>query len=99
MSLEAGDEQGIVETVLLRTKGSTLFINGDASAGRIAVEVLDAYGHPVPGYAFADYEPISGDDVHRQVRWKGRASLPAVMPVRLRFLFRHARLYSFSVER
>jgi hypothetical protein len=77
--------------------GHRLEINYRTGApGFVRVEVQDAAGTPIPGYALDDCLEIIGDETERKVRWKGGADVGSLagQPVRLRFLMKDADLYS-----
>jgi hypothetical protein len=98
-SLEAGDKEGIVVTSAFQlARKGLLEVNADASKGRLAVEVLDAKGNPLPGYAEADARVIASDGVRHQVGWAANDSLPAGIGCMLRFRFTNAALYSYTIK-
>ena len=97
VSLDAGPEAGVVETVLLTAKGTRLEVNADASKGSLAVEVLTADGKPLPGFSRADCQAVHTDSVRHAIRWQGGARLPADRSVRLRFHLTRVGLYSFRI--
>lgn len=77
--------------------GSKLEINYSTSAaGQMRVEVQDADGRPLPGFALDDCEPIYGDHIARIVKWKSGADVSALAakPVRLRFEMSDADLFA-----
>ena len=50
--------------------GNSLVLNFSSSAaGDVRVEVQDARGHVIPGYALADCHEVWGDDLARTVKW------------------------------
>lgn len=98
VSLDAGNEPGIVETVLVEPAGNRLVINANASKGRLVVEVLDAQGKPLGGYSREDCVELSSDRVRHEVGWKMHSRLPAG-PIRLRFCLQNAQLYSYEIDR
>ncbi len=53
-------------------RNQALTINADASSGSIAVEVLDASGRRVRGFAREDATPITGDSLAHDVAWGGK---------------------------
>ena len=61
------------------------------------IEIQDADGTVLEGYALADCSEIIGDSVNHTVRWisGGGVSELAGKPVRLRFVLKDADLYSF----
>ncbi len=68
--------------------GSKLELNYSTSAaGQIRVELQDADGKPISGFALDDCDPIYGDHLARVVTWRSNADLAAHAgnPVRLRF--------------
>jgi len=97
VSLDAGDEEGVVETVALRLTGNRLIVNADASKGYLTVEVLNQGGRLLPGYASRDCIPLRTDAVRYVVRWKDHDRLKTERPVRLRFRLRNAELYAFKI--
>ena len=82
--------------------GNNLLINFSTSAaGNIRVEIQDAAGKPVSGFALEDCYEIFGDEVERVVKWKNGSYLSklAGMPIRLRFVMKDANLYSIRFSR
>ena len=76
--------------------GRELVVNFSAgAAGGLRVELQDAAGTPLPGFALADAVEQIGDEIERVVTWKGAdVSELAGQPVRLRFAMKDADLYS-----
>ena len=97
VSLDAGAQEGVVETGTFTTSGGRLYANAEAADGGVAVEVTDADGAPIPGYGREDARPIRGDATRQAAVWRERRTIPAGRPVRLRFHLRQARLYSFVI--
>ncbi|MBT3344971.1 MAG: hypothetical protein HN712_11805 [Gemmatimonadetes bacterium] len=99
-ALEA-DEAGQILTKPFDLKGEDVYINADASWGKIYVEIADAEtrkahtGFWVPAEEPA---PFVGDEVRAKVAWKPTHDLVFERPVRLRFYLHQARLYSFWIE-
>ena len=82
--------------------GSKLVLNYSTSAaGSVQVELQDAQGVPLRGFALADCHEIYGDQIERVVAWKGNSDLGklAGTPVRLRFVLKDADLYSIQFHR
>jgi hypothetical protein len=97
VSLHAPYAGGEMITRPLRFEGNGLEINYSTSAaGGIRVEIQDAAGNPVPGFALADCPEIIGDRIARDVRWRSGAGLGplAGKVVRLRFVMKDADLFS-----
>lgn len=100
LSLDADQEGGVVTTHPFRWEGERLFLNGDATRGEIACELLDAAERPLPGYERSACIPLAADAVRWAVAWQGQDRLPAatVGPIRLRLHVRQAHLYSYWME-
>ncbi len=99
VSLHAGGEPGDVTTRPLTVAGGELSLNVQPGpSGRVQVEIQDAEGHPIPGFALANCQPITADSIDARVKWTSGASLPAAVkgPVRLRFVLQNADLYAFQ---
>ena len=71
-----------------------------SAAGGIRVELQDAAGQAIPGFALADCEEMFGDSLDRPVVWTGSTDLRALAgkAVRLRFALRDADLYAFRFQ-
>ncbi|MCP4643935.1 MAG: hypothetical protein GY851_26060 [bacterium] len=96
-SVHAPYAGGEMVTKPLVFAGKELVINYSTSAaGSVWVEVQDAAGVAVPGFAQANCDEIIGDHIARTVTWKGNADLSALAgkPIRLRFVMNDADLYS-----
>lgn len=89
---------GELVTRLFTFTGNRLDLNyRTGAAGSMRVEIQDAAGRVIPGYALEDCPEIIGDEISRRVAWK---TGPAVGPwagrsIRLRFVLRDADLFSF----
>ncbi|MCC6446832.1 MAG: hypothetical protein IT210_25695 [Armatimonadetes bacterium] len=95
---EAGDVPGSLKTPVLALEASRLSLNADARGGEIRLQITDAVGKPLPGFAFKDCEPVTGDSVRAAARWKRPLSGLRGKPVHLEFALRRARLYGFALE-
>ena len=96
VSLEAGAEGGVVETIPLSAGGPQLEVNLEAPGGSLEVEALAPDGRVLPGCSRAECRPVAGDSVRAAVRWKERSGLDPSRRLRLRFHLRDGRLYSFG---
>ncbi len=88
---------GELQTKKLRFAGRALQINYSTSAaGSVRVEVQSEGGQAVAGYALADCQEVYGDEIEREVVWRG-GDLSALtgQSVRLRFVLRDADLFAF----
>ncbi len=95
-SVHAPYAGGELLTRPLRFRGDALEINyATSAAGSIRVEVQNAEGRPIKGYALADCREIVGDEIARTVAWTGGDVGKLVgQTVRLRFVMKDADLFS-----
>jgi hypothetical protein len=99
VSLWAPAGGGELVTKPLMFDGGNLTLNASTSgAGSIQVEIQDAAGQPVPGYALADCPEVFGDELACVVRWRQGGDVRPLSgkPVRLRFVLKDADLYAFQ---
>ena len=81
--------------------GKALTMNfASSAAGAVKVEIQDANGKSLRGFALADSEDHFGDSIKRTVVWKSvtDVSTLAGKPVRLRFALKDADLYALKFE-
>jgi hypothetical protein len=79
--------------------GKSLEINYRTGApGFVRVEIQDASGKPIPGFALADCPEVIGDEITRIVAWKQGTDISrlAGQPVRLRFVMKDADLFAMQ---
>jgi putative membrane-bound dehydrogenase-like protein len=89
---------GEMLTKPLTFAGDALEINyRTGAAGSVRVEITDADGTPLAGFAAADCEEIIGDEIERVVAWKTGSDVTSLAgtPVRLRFILADADVFSF----
>ena len=99
-SLQSGPEEGVLATRLVRFTGSHLFVNVQAAAGELRVELLDENGHVLAPFTRSLCKPITSDGTKVQVRWQGVEDLSQFQnrPVQFRFYLRSGHLYAFWVS-
>jgi len=99
-SRRAEEQEGVLTTHPLVFQGSRLTVNAVAGKGRVAVEVLDEEGRPVPGYAREDCLLGTFDSTQQEVSWRGGTDVAPFRgkPVRIRFHLQHADLYGFQIR-
>ncbi len=98
VSVNAPYAGGELVTRPLLFAGNRLTINyATSAAGSIRVEIMDADGKAVPGFAAQDAAEIFGDQTDRVVKWQEAADVSqfAGEPIRLRFVLKDADLFSF----
>jgi len=97
ISVHTGAKEGELLTKPVIFSGRELLLNFSTSAvGGVQVEILQAGGGPIPGFALADCEVAYGDTIERAMKWKGGdlQSL-AGQPVQLRFVMKESDVYSY----
>ena len=102
MSVTAALSGGELLTRPLVFDGNALVLNFSSSAaGDVRVEVQDARGNVIEGFALSDCHEVWGDDLARTVKWGGTTDVSklAGQPVRLRFVIRDADLYSLQFRK
>jgi len=98
VSLQAPLSGGTAVTKPMTFRGKRLELNyATSAAGSVQVEIQDAAGRPIGGYALADCPATYGDAIEGVVSWKGGPDVSklAGKPVRLRFVLKDADLYAF----
>ena len=86
----------------MRFTGRELILNHSTSAaGSLRVEIQDASGRPLEGFALEDCPDIHGDEIGRLVSWKGGSDLSPLSGrvVRLKVEIRDGDLYSLRFAR
>ena len=99
ISADADYTGGELTTRPLVFAGNRLQLNVDTSAGGICqVEIQDPSGKPVEGFSLADADEINGNYIRVVPSWNGNSDLSSLAgkPVKLRFVMRDAKLYSFQ---
>jgi hypothetical protein len=97
VSLDAGDQPGILLTRPFVHPGGRLRVNADVTGGILEVSVCDEAGRPLPGYEAS--RPLARDATRAVVSWQERrpGSLRA-KTVRLKFTIQRGQLYSYWFE-
>lgn len=93
---------GDVEAELLThpiKAGARLWLNAStASDGWLRVAVCDAWGNALDGLGHEDCDPIAGDAIRHEVRWRAGATMPTLPDeVRLRIRSRNASTFAFCL--
>jgi hypothetical protein len=100
VSAHAGAKEGELITKPLTFTGADLVLNFSTSAiGSVRVEIQDASGKPLPGFALEDSPLLFGDSIEHTVAWAHTETPKPLsrlkgLPIRLRFVMRDADLYS-----
>ena len=99
VSVHAGAAAAEMVTRPFRFTGRELVLNYATTAGgSVRVEIQDADGKPLPGFALADARSLNGDALEQAVTWptSGDVSSLAGRPVRLHFAMQEADLYAMQ---
>jgi hypothetical protein len=95
-SMHAGAAGGEFVTRPFTFAGDRLLLNyATSAAGSVQVELQDAAGKPLAGFALADMPPLYGDELDATAIWKS-ADVSSLVgkPVRLRFVLKDADIYA-----
>jgi hypothetical protein len=98
VAVRAPYQGGEIITKPFKFAGEKLLVNfATSAAGGIRVEVQDAAGRPLPGFALSDAVEQIGNEIERTVSWQAGEDVSALsaQPIRLRFVMKDAELYSF----
>jgi hypothetical protein len=96
-SVRAEAAGGEMITKPLTFTGSRLVLNHvTAPAGSVRVEIQDANGTPIPGYALANSTARTGDTLEETMSWTGGSDLSALAgtTIRLRFVLQDSDVYT-----
>ena len=91
---------GTLTTRPIRFSGRHLFVNVDAKAGELRVELLDREGRTIAPFSAANCVPVRVDSTRAQVAWSTAPDLARVAGeiVRFRFHVTRGQLYAFWVS-
>ncbi len=101
IAAHAGSAEGELVTKPLVFAGAELRLNHSTSAaGGIRVEIQDAGGRVLPGFALEDCVTLYGDSLDQAITWKDEPDLAALAgkPVRLRFVLTEAEVFAFRFQ-
>lgn len=99
VSLHAPLAGGELTTKPLKFTGGRLSLNyATSAAGSLRIEIQDAAGKPLPGFALADADELFGDSCDQSATWKDSADVSSLAGkvVRLRLVLRDGDLYSLQ---
>ncbi len=97
-SVNAPWDGGRLTTKPIVFDGSHLVLNASTSIrGEVRVELQDAGGRPLPGFALSECLPITGDSIESVVAWRGKDNVHEHVgkPVRITFELKDSDIYSF----
>ena len=99
VSADAEYEGGEMVTPIIRFEGGHLELNVDTGGGgSVRVELQDANGQPIEGYAEKDASFVCGNSVRMPVCWGENRDVSGLAgkPIRIRFVMRDCKLYAFQ---
>jgi hypothetical protein len=99
VSADAAYTGGELTTKPIVFAGRRLNLNVQTGAGgSVKVEAQDAAGRPIPGFTATDSSETYGNWICRAATWHGKDDVSGLVgkPIRLRFIMRDAKLYSFQ---
>ena len=91
------DERGFFATPVFDDPLAALSVNATTyPAGEIRVQLTDETGVPIEGYAFAQCDPVRGDEIRHPVTWRGRPeiSVHPERPLVIQFRMTRAKLHA-----
>jgi hypothetical protein len=101
VSMDAGDREGTLLTQPINFKSGKLHINAAVSnGGYVKAELLDNDGKVIDGYSAKECKAFKRDSIDAVLAWNKKNTLPATdsKGLKLRFLLKNAKLYSFAVK-
>lgn len=98
-SMDSGATPGVLTTRELIFSGEYLYVNANAGAGELRVEVVGPDGNPIGPLRKENCVAMHTDSTRHRMKWKGAADLATLRnrPVRFRFHSTKAQLFSFWV--
>jgi hypothetical protein len=98
--LENSGGWGQLATRTVVPRSGDLKLNYVAPTGQVLVQLSATDGKPLPGFAFEDCVPLTGDRLRGRVRWKRRRTLRRALgkPLRVEIRMRDARLYALRLD-
>ncbi len=70
VSMNAGDDEGLLVTKYFKANGAKLFLNVDVeSGGSASVMVSDIHGKPLESFGFSQNIKVTGNEVKQEVEW------------------------------
>lgn len=98
VSADSDQRGGEITTKPLRFTGNRLELNlATKPSGSVLVELQDAAGTAIAGFAVENADPIVTDGVGHLVTWRGASGVGSLAgtPIRLRFVMKDASLFAF----
>lgn len=98
-SVNAAYKGGVMTTKRIVAEGNRLILNYSTSApGSIRVGLIDQDGWPIPHFSTEDCDVIYGDELEREVSWRGSSDLSPFRgkTIRLKFELKDADLYALQ---
>ena len=93
VSLDAGEQEGVMETQAFKLAGERVFVNANVRTGQLTVEMLGE-----DGKLLAVSKKLQGDLPRELVKWRESTADLTGKTIRLRFRLRNGSLYSYWVN-
>ncbi|WP_428938047.1 hypothetical protein [Fontivita pretiosa] len=87
---------GHLRTAVAPLLADRLTVNAKVD-GELRVRVCDPSGKAISGFDFDDCQPVKGDSLAHEVRWKAPLSSLRGQPVQFVFTLRDARIFAFDL--
>jgi hypothetical protein len=98
VSLDA-EQEGEIITQPFMLNGENLYVNAETDSGELRADILDAETMaPLPGFSASQCISLQGDHLSERIAWEAQSAPVSERPVRIRFVMRHAKLYSFWLD-
>ena len=101
-SLKTPGYRGVLRTKTIVPKSGQISLNVRTMAHtEIRVQILDGKtAEPIPGYSWDEAQPISGDHLFAEPRWKKRNDISELIdrPIRIEIAMREAELFGIRNE-
>jgi len=101
-SMRTWGRDGVLRTKTIIPKAGDLKLNvRTANHSAIRVQMLDGEtAQPIPGYTWEEAEPISGDHLFAQPRWKERADISELIgkPIHIEIQMREAEIFAIRLD-
>jgi hypothetical protein len=96
VSRDAGAKGGSLRTPLVRFEASKITINAQVP-GEIRARMVDPTGAAISGFDFGDCNPVQGDSLAHEMKWKQPIPALGGKAVQIELQMRDARLYAIEL--
>lgn len=93
----SGPHPGTLRSPVRTWKAQSLTVNADIR-GELRAALCEPSGKFVPGFSFADCQPLRGDTVAQPVNWTGNSASLSGRAVQVVFQIRNGTVFAFSLR-